>query len=108
MQHPSKTPPGAVAYARAAMTSAIGRLRRSAEWRFLGVLGRAGRGLTAAWWGLVVVRALLPAAFAIAMGALVGAVQGGRSIEGPLAAAGLVFVALNAAGPGHEAIGASL
>ena len=50
--------------------------RSSAEWRFLGVLPRSSRGLATAWWTLIAVRGALPAIFTLAMGALVGAVQG--------------------------------
>jgi ABC-type bacteriocin/lantibiotic exporter with double-glycine peptidase domain len=42
------------------------------------------------------------------MGALVAAVQHGRSLTAPLAAAGAVFVALNALGPLHGAVSANL
>src|SRR4029453_15557458 len=50
----------------------------------------------------------LPAAFAVATGALVGAVQGGRELAGPLAAVGVVFVAVQVLVPVHQAIGANL
>ena len=83
------------------------RLRASAEWRFLALLPRADRGLAAAWWALVLVRGLLPAAFTLSIGLLVGAAQHG-SVVGPLAAAGAVFIAMNALGPVHEAIAADL
>lgn len=83
-------------------------MRRSAEWRFLGVLSRAAGSLAAAWWILVVVQGLLPAAFTLAMGVLVIAVEDGRSLGVPLAAVGFIFVALNALGPLHETLGADL
>ena len=51
------------------------------------------RPLAVAWWALLALRGLLPAGFVIAMGSLVGAVQGGRSLTGPLIAVGLLFVA---------------
>jgi ATP-binding cassette, subfamily B, bacterial len=86
----------------------VARIRASAEWRFLGVLPRASPGLAAAWWAMIVARGVLPAAFAVAMGATVGAVQSGRSLAGPLAATAAVFVAMSALGPVHEAVGASL
>jgi ABC-type multidrug transport system fused ATPase/permease subunit len=86
----------------------LARIRASAEWRFLGVLPRAAPGLAAAWWAMIAARGLLPAGFAIAMGATVGAVQAGRSLALPLAATGVVFVAMSALGPVHEAVGASL
>ncbi len=79
-------------------------LRTSAEWRFLGVLPRAAPWLAALWWALVVGRGALPAGFAVAMGATVGAVQGGRPLGLPLAAIGLLFVAMSALGPGILAV----
>jgi ATP-binding cassette subfamily B protein len=84
------------------------RLTGSAEWRFFGVLWRAAPGLAAAWWALVVARGALPAALTLAVGAVVGAVQGGHGLVAPLAAAGLVFVAVSALGPVHDATGANL
>jgi ABC-type multidrug transport system fused ATPase/permease subunit len=86
----------------------LARVRASAEWRFLGVLPRTAPGLAAAWWAMIAARGLLPAGFAVAMGATVGAVQSGRSLVLPLAATGVVFVAMSALGPVHEAVGASL
>ena len=106
--HLSKTAPERCHYPHGVPGTALKRLRRSAEWRFLGVLQRADPGLAAAWWGLILVRGALPAAFTLAMGELVGAVQGGRSLTAPLAMAGIVFIALNALGPMHEAIAANL
>ena len=54
------------------------RLARSAELRFLSVLPKADRGLTFAWWALILIRGALPAMFTLAMGAVVGAVQTGQ------------------------------
>jgi ABC-type multidrug transport system fused ATPase/permease subunit len=53
-------------------------------------------------------RGVLPAAFAVATGALVGAVQAGGDLAGPLAAVGVVFVLLQVVRPLHEAIGTNL
>jgi ATP-binding cassette subfamily B protein len=88
--------------------SVIGRLRERQEWKFFGVLHRADRPLAVAWWLLLIVRGLLPAAFAIVMGVLVGAVQGGRPLAGPLVAVGIVFVALQVLAPVHQAVSANL
>ena len=84
------------------------RVRGSAEWRFLGVLPKASPGLAAAWWAMIAARGALPAGFAVAMGATVGAVQAGRPLTVPLTATGLLFVAMSALGPVHEAVGTSL
>jgi len=84
------------------------RVRERPEWRFFGVLPRADRGLATAWWAVLVGRALLPAAFAVTTGWLVGAVQSGRPLTGPLVATGAVFVALQVLTPVHTAISANL
>jgi ABC-type multidrug transport system fused ATPase/permease subunit len=86
----------------------ITRLRDRQEWRLLAVLARADRRLAALWWVVLVLRGLLPAAFAIAMGVLVGAVQDGGSLLGPLAAVGVVFVLLQVLNPIHLAVGYNL
>ena len=89
-------------------TPAPGRLRDRQEWKFFGTLHRADRGLAAAWWAVLVLRGVLPAAFAVAMGALVGAVQDGRSLGAPLTAVGVVFVLLQVLTPVHQALSANL
>ena len=86
----------------------IRALRRRQEVRFFGVLYRADPALAVAWWVVLVCRGVLPAVFAVATGALVGAVQGGRELAGPLAAVGAVFVLLQVLTPIHQAIGTNL
>ncbi len=83
-------------------------LRARNDWKFAGVLPRADRSLAIAWWGVLIVRGLLPALFAIAMGALVGAVQQGGGLAAPLAVVGAVFVLLQVLSPIHQAVGANL
>jgi len=61
-----------------------------------------------AWWTALILRALLPAVFAIAMGALTGAVQRGDSLAVPLTVVGVAFVSLQVLSPLHQAIGANL
>ncbi len=78
------------------------------EWKFFGVLPKADAGLAAAWWAVLLLRGILPAAFAIAMGVLVGAVQRGDPLAGPLAFAGAIFVLLQVLSPIHQAVGANL
>lgn len=86
----------------------ISRLRDRQEWKLFSVLGRADRRLAAAWWVVLALRGLLPATFAIAMGVLVGAVQDGASLTGPLVLLGTVFVLLQVLNPIHLAIGYNL
>ena len=86
----------------------IERLRASNEWKFAGVLPKADSALTVAWWTLLILRGLLPALFAIAMGRLVGAVQQGGDLAVPLGLVGTVFVLLQVLAPLHQAVGANL
>jgi ATP-binding cassette, subfamily B, bacterial len=84
------------------------RLRERPEWKLFGVLPRAHRGLAAAWWGVLLLRGILPAVFAVAMGALVGAAEHGGRLSGSLVVVGVVFVLLQLLAPVHQAIGANL
>jgi ABC-type multidrug transport system fused ATPase/permease subunit len=84
------------------------RLTERKEWKFFGVLPKADRGLAAAWWTFLLLRGVLPAGFAIAMGVLVGAVQHHDSLSGPLALAGTIFVLLQVLSPIHQAVSANL
>ncbi len=83
-------------------------LRQRNEWRFFSVLPQAAPGLAALWWLLVVLRGALPAAFAIAMGVLVGAVQRGADLFAPLALLGVLFVLLQVLAPIHQAVSGNL
>src|SRR5262249_14818143 len=80
----------------------------NAERQLFAVLYRAAPGLAVSWWTLVVLRGLLPPAFAITMGVLVGAVQSGASLAAPLATAGVLFLLLQTAGPFHDALSSNL
>jgi ABC-type multidrug transport system fused ATPase/permease subunit len=78
------------------------------EWQFFRVLPRADAGLAAAWWIVLLLRGLLPVAFAIAMGVVVGAVQRSGPLVMPLVLTGVIFVALQVLPPMHTAIGTNL
>jgi ATP-binding cassette subfamily B protein len=78
------------------------------EWKFFGVLPKADLGLAAAWWTALLLRGILPAAFAIGMGVLVGAVERGKPLVGSLAAVGAIFVLLQVLSPIHQAVSANL
>ena len=84
------------------------QLRARNDWKFAGVLPLADRGLATAWWIILILRGALPAIFAIAMGALVAAVQGGESLDVPLTVVGIVFIALQVLSPLHHAVGTNL
>src|SRR5215467_3566281 len=84
------------------------QLTERKEWMFFSVLHKAAPGLALAWWLALLLRGALPAAFAIAMGVLVGAVQRGDSLAGPLALVGTIFVLLQILSPIHQAVSANL
>jgi ATP-binding cassette subfamily B protein len=84
------------------------RLAERQEFQFFGVLPNADGILAGAWWTALLLRGILPAGFAIAMGVLVAAVQRGSSLAAPLAFAGTVFVLLQVLGPIHRAISSNL
>ena len=90
------------------VAEAVSKLRARQEWQFFGVLHRASLPLATLWWLLVAVRGLLPAAFAIVMGVLIGAVERGGAIGGPLVAVGVIFVLLQVLGPIHQAVSQNL
>jgi ABC-type multidrug transport system fused ATPase/permease subunit len=84
------------------------RLRARNEWKFFAVLPKADSTLTVAWWIILILRGVLPAVFAIAMGVLVAAVErGDRLVEG-LILVGVVFILLQVLTPIHQAVGANL
>ena len=84
------------------------RLRARQETTFFRCLLRADRRLGTMWWALVVLRSALPALFAVTMGAVVGAVQDGRSLTASLSAMGVVFVLLQVVTPLHQTTGENL
>src|SRR5438132_1018013 len=84
------------------------RLRARNEWKFFAVLPKADGMLAVVWWIILVLRGLLPAIFAIAMGVLVAAVQRGDRLADGLALVGIVFVLLQVLTPIHQAVGANL
>src|SRR5262245_10120626 len=83
-------------------------LRDRKELKFFSVLPKADAWLATAWWTALILRGVLPALFAIAMGALVGAVQQGGNLVFPLGLVGAVFVLLQVLTPVHQAISANL
>ena len=84
------------------------RLTERKEWKLFAVLPKADPALAAAWWAALLLRGILPAVFAIAMGVLVGAVEHRQALAGPLALAGATFVLLQVLTPVHQAISTSL
>lgn len=85
-----------------------GALRRRPEWAFFAALPRADARLTSVWWALLVLDGALPAAFAVATGRTVGAMQSGASLTGPLVLTATVFVAMQVVGPVLTAVSQNL
>ena len=84
------------------------RLGDRNEWKFFAVLPKADGFLGVLWWSILVLRGVLPAVFAIAMGALVGAIERGESLTQPLTFVGVVFILLQVLTPVHQAVSANL
>jgi len=78
------------------------------EWKFFSVLPKASAGLAVGWWTTLLLRGVLPAAFAIAMGVLVGAVRRGHSLAGPLVLVGAIFILLQVLSPIHQVVSSNL
>jgi ABC-type multidrug transport system fused ATPase/permease subunit len=86
----------------------IKRLLARQEWKFFAVLPKADRALAWSWWGILLLRGVLPAVFAIAMGVLIAAVQHRGGLAGALTFVGVIFVLLQVLGPIHQAVSANL
>ncbi len=84
------------------------QLRARGEWVFFSTLWRSHRGLTTLWWALIVFQGVLPAAFVVAVGMLVGAVADGAPLTTPLLLIGVVFVLTQVMTPLHHQIGSLL
>ena len=84
------------------------RLRERQEWQFFAALPKADSFLALVWWAVLLLRGVLPAFFAVAMGMLVAAVQRGESLADPLTVVGVIFVLLQVLTPIHTAIGFNL
>jgi ABC-type multidrug transport system fused ATPase/permease subunit len=83
-------------------------LRTRNEWMFFAALPRADGTLASVWWAVVLLHGILPALFAIAMGVLVGAVQRGELLTGPLIVVGVIFVLLQVLTPFQTAVSHNL
>jgi arsenate reductase (glutaredoxin) len=76
--------------------------------KFFAVLTKADAFLAITWWLILILRGVLPAAFAVAVGTLVGAVERGGSLSAALTFVGIVFVLLQVLTPIHRAVSANL
>lgn len=78
------------------------------EIKFFAAVWKADRVLAAGWWVVVVLRGVLPALFAVAMGILVAAVENRSGLAGGLALVGVLFVLMQVLSPIQQAVGANL
>jgi ABC-type multidrug transport system fused ATPase/permease subunit len=78
------------------------------EWIFFATLPKADGGLAFFWWAVVLLHGLLPVFFAVAMGVLVAAVEGGNNLAGPLTLVGIVFVLTQVLTPIQTAVSHNL
>jgi ABC-type multidrug transport system fused ATPase/permease subunit len=83
-------------------------LRARKEWIFLGILPRVDRLLAVAWWGILVLRGILPAVFALVIGSFVGTVEQGRDLRVPIAVVACVFLLLQVLPALHHVVGGCL
>jgi ATP-binding cassette, subfamily B, bacterial len=90
------------------MPRVLARLTERNEWKFFSVLPKADSGLAAAWWALLILRGALPAVFAVAMGALVAAVQNGGTVGSLLWFVGGLFIVQQMVAPVHLAVSYNL
>jgi ATP-binding cassette, subfamily B, bacterial len=84
------------------------RLRARPEWQFFAVLPKADPVLATVWWALLILNGAMPAVFAIATGATVGAVQQARPVTVSLALTGVVFVLMLIMNPIQTAVSMNL
>jgi ATP-binding cassette, subfamily B, bacterial len=89
-------------------TGVIDRLRRREEYRFFEVLPRAAGSFAWAWWGLILLRGILPGLFTVSIGRMVTAVSGRGSLVGPLVAVSTAFVVIQTLPPLHGELSANL
>jgi ABC-type multidrug transport system fused ATPase/permease subunit len=90
------------------MPRVLARLFQRNEWKFFSVLPRADFALAVVWWGLLILRGVLPAVFAVAMGALVTAVQSGAAVASMLWLVGALFILQQMLAPIHVTVSYNL
>ena len=86
----------------------LSALRERKELRFFAALAKAAPGYSATWWGLLLVRGLLPSLLSVSFGWLVSGITRGTSLTAPLSAVGVCFTALVTLLPIHQVVSANL
>jgi ATP-binding cassette, subfamily B, bacterial len=90
------------------VVSVLKGLRARQEWQFFAVLPKADPVLATVWWALLILNGAMPAVFAVAIGATVGAVEQARPVAGALALTGVVFVLMLIVNPIQTAVSMNL
>jgi ATP-binding cassette, subfamily B, bacterial len=99
---------GPMSAASGRVVSVLKRLRARQEWQFFAVLPKADPVLATVWWALLILNGAMPAVFAVAIGATVGAVEQARPVAGALALTGVVFVLMLIVNPIQTAVSMNL
>ena len=86
----------------------ITRLRTRQEWQFFGALPKADPVLATVWWALLILNGVMPAVFAVAIGATVGAIEQARPVAAALVLTGVVFVLMLILNPIQTAVSMNL
>jgi ATP-binding cassette, subfamily B, bacterial len=88
--------------------SVIRRLRTRQEWQFFAALPKADPVLATVWWALLILNGVMPAVFAVSIGATVGAVEQDRPVAAALVVTGVVFVLMLILNPIQTAVSMNL
>jgi ATP-binding cassette subfamily B protein len=88
--------------------SVIKRLRARQEWQFFGALPKADPVLATVWWALLILNGVMPAVFAVAIGATVGAIEQADPVAAALVLTGVVFVLMLILNPIQTAVSMNL
>jgi ATP-binding cassette, subfamily B, bacterial len=86
----------------------IRRLRTRQEWQFFAALPKADPVLATVWWALLILNGVMPAVFAVSIGATVGAVEQDRPVAAALVVTGVVFVLMLILNPIQTAVSMNL
>ncbi|WP_349879205.1 ABC transporter ATP-binding protein [Micromonospora sp. HUAS YX12] len=83
-------------------------IRGRDEWALARAVFKASPVLAVSWWAVIILRGALPGLFAVAVGALVAAVQRGGQVSVVLVGVGALFVLMQAIAPVQTQVGANL
>ena len=84
------------------------KLRERDAWKYFAILHRVDRNLAVAWWGLLILRGMIPALFAVALGYFIGAIDRGAPLSWPFFWLGVSFWFYQVLTPVHQVVSANL